>query len=461
LAAEFDTLPRERKRELEAQFNAERLGKELATPSDPSATIEWSPFGLSSENFALCERALGTHVANLKAEFGGIGNQQVAEKVYATRADSSSVHRTVVLESTLAAHKINKKALSKSKKKDKTCLEMHPGICCKLGLGKISRITALHAPMQKQFQTWSEKHKKEGFLMLSVVGHVEEPEEMERACLGGFIRFVFFLSRVEMRRKFSMLTQMIELGDDSGPATCHFDDQCPMDAKLDEDSFKDLVQLTSWQLGEKLVNTDGISHWAICQLDYEDVVEDRMTIIGRTRSSPELVIRMAELFAIPKGLDESELAMAKVNRYLKKDMKATLDSPNEVSESDDAENDDHDDDLDSSGGNSRSESSFGVWDSSDDDAVEFKSHPTHEDIDAKVVIANGYKVKFGGREIGKITAWNTNISCQCLVHAKCRLPAKMIQNFDTDNVLINWLLCAVDMNAVDRLNREEHMAVEL
>ena len=56
------------------------------------------------------------------------------------------------------------------------------------------------------------------------------------------------------------------------------------------------------------------------------------------------------------------------------------------------------------------------------------AYPTHTHADVrKVMIQNGYRVTFKKKPVGRITAWRDNLSCNCLLHAKCTLPASKIK----------------------------------
>ena len=69
---------------------------------------------------------------------------------------------------------------------------------------------------------------------------------------------------------------------------------------------------------------------------------------------------------------------------------------------------------------------------------------------------NGYVVQFEKVKLGTITAWGGNISCKCLQHKKCTLPAYKMTEVGTDDMLIRWLLQGVSLKGKKRFTSKSH-----
>ena len=66
----------------------------------------------------------------------------------------------------------------------------------------------------------------------------------------------------------------------------------------------------------------------------------------------------------------------------------------------------------------------------------------------------GNKVMWGTAHIGSITNWGNNVSCHCRIHQRCRAPA--CTHWGSDRTLEQWLLEAIDVNGVERIDRVSH-----
>ena len=66
----------------------------------------------------------------------------------------------------------------------------------------------------------------------------------------------------------------------------------------------------------------------------------------------------------------------------------------------------------------------------------------------------GNRVFWNNVHIGTISAWGRNISCHCRIHARCRAPA--CTTWGSDQVLELWLLEAIDIDGVQRVDQATH-----
>ena len=77
----------------------------------------------------------------------------------------------------------------------------------------------------------------------------------------------------------------------------------------------------------------------------------------------------------------------------------------------------------------------------------------------KVAINKGYTVSYKGTPVVKMTAWGNNISCQCMLHASCKMPALTARRVPSDDVLVNWALKAMSLTGELRISKAEHLAL--
>ena len=69
----------------------------------------------------------------------------------------------------------------------------------------------------------------------------------------------------------------------------------------------------------------------------------------------------------------------------------------------------------------------------------------------------GTALHWRGKKVGKITGWGNNMSCVCNIHRACKTPAIQAHRLTSDNVLIQWVLDAIDTEGAMVKTREEHI----
>lgn len=72
-------------------------------------------------------------------------------------------------------------------------------------------------------------------------------------------------------------------------------------------------------------------------------------------------------------------------------------------------------------------------------------------------IRNGYKVKFNGKVIGRLTSWGSSLSCVCSLHRQCKTKAMSIRRAPEDHVFMDWLLSALAPDGTVRLEQPDHV----
>lgn len=145
-------------------------------------------------------------------------------------------------------------------------------MCESIGQSCMAQVTALHRALQAVFQEWSKKHSNEGFLLCACVGRPIGSEDLKLggSDLGGDYRLLFFLSRVELSKRFSILT-LVEEVLEGGAVAAAASAKLPIRVQLMVDGAGELLHQTSWQLAMELYRAEPPRKWFLYQLDFSSV----------------------------------------------------------------------------------------------------------------------------------------------------------------------------------------------
>ena len=66
----------------------------------------------------------------------------------------------------------------------------------------------------------------------------------------------------------------------------------------------------------------------------------------------------------------------------------------------------------------------------------------------------GNDIFWSNVKIGSVTEWRGSVGCHCSKHSSCKMPAS--RHYQTDDILIDWLLSAVNADGSTRLSKQQH-----
>lgn len=83
--------------------------------------------------------------------------------------------------------------------------------------------------------------------------------------------------------------------------------------------------------------------------------------------------------------------------------------------------------------------------------------PVHHPSVRKDPLGTGYKLFFGARHVGTLTAWFGRASCKRILHGKeCGAAAMKTAVAVPDNELMEWLLRRISLDGSIRMNKTDH-----
>jgi len=68
---------------------------------------------------------------------------------------------------------------------------------------------------------------------------------------------------------------------------------------------------------------------------------------------------------------------------------------------------------------------------------------------------DGKKIFWRDVQIGALTEWHGSVSCHCRIHSSCKTPAST--KYESDVVLIDWLLSGIDHSGTKRMEKGTHI----
>ena len=274
LYKEYKELPEETQRLTEREFEHQQRLQEVEAPEPITDTpLPWGPVGLSSEEWPVSVVKIDKHMETLSERMNGrVGLQYMGEHIEELRRDDPSAitHPFITVEDMKrTSSTFNQKEVAKQMKRDRTCAQLHPGICVRDDAMWLDWMLEIHRfSFSKIMDQLSEKHTQEGKQLLAFLARPAEDlsggdvvEETTK------LRFAY-LSHWNLSKHRGVFTRGVYLGDEVLLGSLHF----PFDVAVQFMENGTIDEGTSHRFAYELAETfEPMESWTVHVVDYIDL----------------------------------------------------------------------------------------------------------------------------------------------------------------------------------------------